>query len=185
MVNIRRVRTEWTGLPGGPALTTTYFPLGASTQQAIDAMDAFWTSLQSRIANDAAWTVQADVEEIDPATGNIVAVTSGTTNGGNGSDTGGMLPNGTNGLLNLRTGVYLNGREVRGKLYVPAPTTAQLSDGVPAATYSSALVTAYNALLSAASIAFIYVYSPRNATAVQVTAATPSTNFARLRSRQR
>lgn len=185
MVDAKRVRTEWTGLPGGSALTTVYFPLGATTQGAIDGMDAFWTSLAARIANDAAWSVQADVETIDTSTGNIISVDSGTANAGAGSDANPMLSLGTQGLLNLRTGVYLGGREVRGKIYVPVPTTNQNADGLPTAAYQTALTTAYNALLSAASIAHLIVYSPTHAEGIQVSGVTPSAYWARLRSRQR
>jgi hypothetical protein len=185
MVNIRRVRTEWTGLPGGPALTTTYFPLGASTQAAIDAMDAFWTTMAPQIANDAAWNVQGDVDEIDPTTGNIVAVTSGTPNSGSGTSASPMLSIGSQGLLNLRTGLYINGRELRGKLYIPVPTTAQNNDGVPTASYQALMVTAYNAALSSASITTLKVYSRTHGLESDIAAVTPSAYFARLRTRQR
>lgn len=185
MANLRRVRTEWTGLPGGPALSTMYFPNSVVTQGCIDAVDAFWTSMASRIANDAAWVVQADVDEIDSVTGNIVAVTSGTANPGAGTDAAQMLSLGTQGLLNLRTGQYVAGREVRGKIYVPVPTTTQNSDGVPTAAYQAALVTAYAALGTAAGGTGLRVWSPTHGVEFVSSAQSPSNYWARLRSRQR
>lgn len=185
MPTIRRVRTDWSGLPGGPALTTTYFPSVMSAANAIAFMTAFWTSLNSRIANDGQWTVLADTELIDDATGNIIGVESGVLQSGAGTDAGAMLSIGTQGLLNLRTGIYIGGRELRGKLYVPVPTTNANDDGVPSAAYLAALQTAYNAGQVAGGGLPAVVYSPTNSTSRSSTAQSPSPYWARLRSRQR
>lgn len=185
MATIKRVRTEWTGLPGGPGLSTIYFTNAATEQQVVDAVRDFWTALNSRICTPAIWTVQGDVDLIDDSTGNIISVQTATPRTGNGSDAGQMLSYGTQGLLNLRTGVYQNGREIRGKIYVPVPSTTSNNDGVPQSTYSAALVTAYAAMEATAAASDVVVYSPTNGLSVPVSAPNPSAYFARLKSRQR
>ena len=185
MPSVKRVRTEWTGLPGGPALTTNYWPDSVSVANCIAGTQGFWDAMKARIANDAAWTVLADVETVDVTTGQVTSVASGTAGTGVGTASDAMLSLGTQGLLNLRTGTYVNGREVRGKLYVPVPTVGQNNDGVPIAAYKTALGASYAAALAAGPATAMMIYSPTNHAAYPVTATSPSAYWARLRSRQR
>jgi hypothetical protein len=148
-------------------------------------MGAFWTALNSRIGTPAIWTVQGDVDLLDDSTGNIIGVISTTPVTGTPSDAGALLSYGTQGCLNLRTGTYSGGREIRGKIYIPTPTVTQNNDGIPSSGYSAALQTAYNNMDAAAGASDVLVYSPTHNTSVAVSSPNPSAYWARLRSRQR
>lgn len=180
-----RIRTEWTGLAGGSGLTTTFFDESTfGVQQTIDKMADFWSSLDSVINTEATWSVAGDADIIDPTTGNIIAVESGTAVSGGGTDISATLSAGTQGLLNLRTGVYAGGREIRGKLYVPAPAIDHLDEGVPDQDYRDALTTAW-ATFSATVVHPPVVYSRTHGQWEGAASAQPSNYFARLTTRQR
>lgn len=185
LTQVFKVRSVFTGLPGGPALTTTYFRTsGSSPQGAADQMRAFWNFLAPTITAGAAIQIADEVLTIETATGNIIASDATTTAVVNSSGAGDALSRGTSGLLNLNTGVYFNGRQVRGKLYVPQPAEGANTLGLPSAAYKTALENAWAALI-AVSGSGPAVYSPTAGDAWPISSVTPSNYWARLRSRQR
>jgi hypothetical protein len=128
-----RTRVQITGMSGGPALSTMYW-LGETqgdAEAAIAAVAAGWSALEANLANDIAWSTEPDVDTIDAQgvlTGSFqVAVESGA-----GTSVNDPLAWATQGLLRWGTGVIRNGREVRGRTYLPGFTEADNVNGAPA-----------------------------------------------------
>jgi hypothetical protein len=181
-----RVRTVWTGVAGAPYYSNHYFEGAAGATDAAQAVSdvvAFWTALQNNIDNNATGTVQSEVVEIDPATGDITA--SYATAGGvvTGTDAGDALPPQTQGLVRYQTGVYIGGRQVVGHTYVPSPPEALNSAvGLPVVTYNTRCNTAAGILV--ASPAVFSVWSRAHGQRVTVIGGGGTAQWAVLRSRR-
>lgn len=179
-----RINTTLTGIPGAPYYNRLYFQLVAGTaQDALDATVAFWTAVDNLFANDLTWTVDGQVEEVESATGNITDITAGTGGTGSGADATSYLPQINQMLVRLRTGVFFNGREVRGRIFIPGATEAASADGILDSAWVTTMNSALATLVGDADSALM-VYSPTHASGAPVTAATVWTQFASLRSRR-
>lgn len=184
-MSIYKVRSIWSGGPGGEGVTTTYWdPAAGTPQDAVTAIEDFWTDVRTVVGGG--WNVRTDsvVLTMDEATGQITAgtgVTVATVTFGDGND---PLPPATQGLVQLRTGAYVGGREVRGRIFIPGPTENENTNGVPKSTYLSVVNTACtNALINALD-ATLMVYSAAHGVAEPVTAASLWSKWAVLRSRR-
>ena len=181
-----RVRTTFTGVSGAPWVHVSYWTgadTGAGAIAANSAIGAFWGAVDNLMNTSIAWTTDPIVAQMDPTNGLRTAnftVTPVTGAGGNVSD---LLPLATQGLVQLLTGTFLAGREVRGKINVPGlceddSTLARLT-----AAAQTTIATAANTLNSATS-PDLAVWSRKNGTAIAVTATNVVTQFAIRRSRR-
>lgn len=142
-----RVLSTWTAPQGGPYYTTHNF-LGTGDVNALDAHSAvssLWGDFVAHISNLFTVTVQADVDEIDPATGQITqqhTVPPLTLGGSSSNEPLGLA---TMGLCRWGTGFYVNGRQIRGRTFVPGITTSAGDNGKP----SPAAVAIFNPFLTA------------------------------------
>lgn len=126
-----RVTTTFSGayIVGG-GITRTYFDTTASTaQDSADAMIAWWTAVRAAMSVTTTITVLGTVEEIDPANGEIQSLESVTGASVSGTSDGAALPPQTQGIVQLRTGDYVDGREVRGRIYIPSLTVSDWQNG--------------------------------------------------------
>lgn len=181
-----RVTTVWHGLPGTPYYSTHWFDIGdgSGATDFNSMVGDFWTSLAPAIVNVLTFTVLGAVEEVDVATGNVVGGASTSDVNGAGSATAEGLPAATQGILTLRTGVYTNGRQVRGRLFIPGAHEGE-SNLVPSTSYRT-LLTDTAAELQAvdnANGAWV-VYSRRNASADAITGYASPNMWGVLRSRR-
>lgn len=185
MVNIYRVRTVFEGVAGAPYYSNLYFQTGGSTiNQVHDAVVLFWNGGKAELASPMTATVEGEVVTIDATTGDIVEsqsrapYTIGCTN------VSPKLPPANQLLINWKSGSYLGGREVRGKLFVPQMTEAANTafGTVEAATQSGWLGRA-NALINDPATALV-VWSKKYGEVRAVTAANVGTQWAILRSRR-
>jgi hypothetical protein len=198
-----RVDTVITGDTGGDQYTAIYFDDGTSEgpsgQRAADKTRAFWSAVSGIISDGITLTVQPTVTVLSPVTGQIsgVEIAEGlvpvTSPGVNEP----AAPAGSQGLIRALTGVYLAGRQVVGKVYVPhLRATALGNTGVMTGASITTMETAAVANLGADPDApggdMTYVvwvrpsinpFRPPQAIPAEVFAG--STNAARLRSRQR
>lgn len=185
MASVWRIRTVFTGVTGSPWVSTAYMSaLGSGTvQQAVTAVGNFWGSADSLMEVSVSWTTLADVEALDPATGEVTGVSNTTpaTGGGVAASTG--LPVATQGLVRWRTGVYVNGREIRGRWFIPGLLTTANNDGAPSSTMLSTLNTAASTLISDANSELV-IWSRKNLQVEAVTSGTTWSQFAILRSRR-
>jgi len=180
-----RVTTSISGFSGGPYLSQMHFSeaLGALAQDAADAVKVFWAAVDNLMANDLTWTVPGEVEQFDPANGNltgIVAVTGGT---GTGADATSYLPPANQMLIRWRTGTFVGGREIRGRTFIPGVTEAGTADGVLEASWQSTLLSAANALI-ADTDSELQIWSPTQGATADVASASVWNQLAVLRSRR-
>lgn len=180
-----RVRTSISGPHGAPYLNTAYFNVvgGLTAANAVADLHTFWEAIKGQISNQLVLTTEAEVAEIDIATGDVtglVATAGATTTGIQESE---AVPFATQGLLRWRTGVFVGGREVRGRWFIPGVCEAVNSLGVPLASYRSTIDAAAAALI-ASSVSDLMIYSRKNRDAVPAITGTVWTDWAVLRSRR-
>lgn len=180
-----RVRVTWTGVVVAGGGLSTFYMNGASGAEAdcVDLVGDLLDSIGTRLNNNVSWATEPDVDSLDPATGTLTGSGTATPRSGTGGSATEALPQATQGLARLRTGSIVSGRELRGRLFIPAMTEADSSGGGVLA----AAVTAFNTALATAAarsdVAWV-VWSRTHGTTADITSATMWTKFAVLRSRR-
>lgn len=147
MATLWRQRTVWTGVAGAPYYSTfiTEDP-GADSQR--EDMADFWNALGGLIDNNVTWTVEGTSYEFDEVSGEVVSIENVTDDiSGMGTAGGQALPRATQALVQWRTGVYIAGRELRGRLFLPCFVEDASNDGVLDGTAKSAIEDALDILL--------------------------------------
>lgn len=184
-----RVTTQFLGIPGTPAYNQLNF-LGSGVQAEASAchaaVTALWNAIDALIATPATCTVLGDVAEVDEATGQVTAVYPVAPTNNSFAGPGDMQPYVCQGLVRLRTGSYLNGREIRGRVFIPGTMDTSDLDGTPNPAYTGALTTAFNNLVTDSTTAGIPlgVWSPTRGVIARVTGANAWNQWAVLRSRR-
>lgn len=166
--DLRQIRVVWSGLPGTPYLSQFHFEyIPAKEDAAMVAVSAFLQSCQTSIALGLLGHIEPDQNIIDAASGQIEAIETSTAGldrtGSNATET---LPPATQGVVRLSTDNVLNGRRVRGRLFIPSPCEGS-SNGAPVAAYLNAVGGAASTLLTSSGAFGLWaVFSrPRAATA--------------------
>lgn len=186
MVNIRRVEAEWTGLSGSPFLSVWNFrnEPGAADDYA-EAVNDFLGVLSHLVHESLSVRVEPVQTIFDDTTGQPTGTETASqayTPPMTGS--GSMKSAATQGLLQLRTGVYAAGREIRGRLFIPAPTEGG-GDATPSPAYMADLTTAGNALVGAMTPTTAWVvYSRSRGQSADITSTSAWNQYAVLRSRR-
>lgn len=147
----RRIRTVFTGVPGTPWYSNHYFDtaVAVSAQDAMDAVVAFWNTVDVGMVANVAWTTEADVPLFtnpDTIAGWEVA------SPGNGNGTAALadaLPWSNQMLVRWITGAVYNNRRVLGHTYVPGYTESSSSGGNPTVTALNVVDGAAEALVEA------------------------------------
>jgi hypothetical protein len=180
-----RVDTQITGTVGGPFFSTNYF--NGNTQGVADdasaAVRTFWNAIQANMLGPATITVQDVVTQVNITTGDPEAIFSVTntaiTLGGSGT----YLPWGIQAVCNWRTGVFVGGREIRGKTYIPLLTEGNNTNGYPDSSLLGTVNTAMAALIADAGNELV-VWSKKNGIAQPVVSGAMSQNWGLLHSRK-
>lgn len=126
-----RITTIWSAARGGPYYTNMFFT-GSTAAHAADAHSAvvgLWSNLSANLSNTVSAVVQSDVDVVDPATGFITdqwQVPSVTVAGASSNQ---PLPQSNQLLIRWVTGFYANGRQIRGRTFVPGATEMMTSVG--------------------------------------------------------
>lgn len=159
-----RVRSVSTGVAGSPYYTNTYFLGGVGDALAARTrMLNFWTALVPVMRTGLSTTVEQEVWEIDPGTGDTTAIVSGGTGApAVGTSAGAPLPPATQGLIRLNTGLVRRNRRVAGRIFVPGLTVSSQTDGRPSSALLTTLTNAANGLVGGATAAPIVVWSRPN-----------------------
>lgn len=183
-----RVTTQWGGLQGSPYYTILHY-LGDTEDQAEAAHAAtvaVWTAIGSYRSSTMTCRVAGEVEQVDPATGAIEATYAVTPVDVGGGAPGELQPTVIQGLVQLRTGTYLAGREVRGRVFLPGSRDTSDLNGRPTTAYISGIQTAFNALRTDTTGLGIplQVWSPTRGVSASVSACTVWGEWAVLRSRR-
>lgn len=182
-----RVRTIFTGVQGAPYYSNLYFTGDTllDAQEAHAKVATFWNNARTHIRAGTSITIQGDVPEIDPATGDITVMHAVTPVNWLGTDSGEMLPPATQALVQFKTGSYVGGRQIRGRMFIPA----QMESDNVAGLLGSGYITFLNGLLTTllvptASGAQPVVWSRTHGVDPIVTSATTWLQWAVLRSRR-
>jgi len=187
MATLDRVRTIFTGVAGTPWYSNMYFDGSGTNEVAhVDMVRDFWTAIAGQINTLVTGTVQGDVAKVDSVTGNITGIVGVTPEVVDFTGAGDVLSPALQTCLNLLTGVFVAGRQLRGKVFVPGLTEAINSpDGTPASGFLDAQVAAMEALITASNTAGnLQVWSPTHGVAHDVVNVSAKTTFAVMRSRR-
>lgn len=187
MALLDKVQTVWSGVAGTPYYSTMYFAdtgSATSAQDAVNAVQTFWSSIAANISNLLSWEVLGDVPIIDDSDGSLDGSWAVTNAIGAGTNAGQLLPRQANGIVRWETGVVVGGRRLRGHTFVPGPTES-LNDapGVPVAGYAGALTINGNLLIGDAGNE-LRVWSRKNGTSLPATFALGLSYWATQRSRR-
>jgi len=181
-----RVRTVWSGVAGAPFYTNHFFQGGddqAAAQDAADAVNAVWSALAGSLVNDLTAHVEGDVFKINMASGQPEDVFSvnGVDHGF--TSTGNPLPWFTQYAVKFNTGVFINGRALVGRTYIPGwPVSAADVNGRPVGGVSTTVSAAFSPLINDS--ANFGVWSRKNAQWASLTGLGLPTEFSTLRSRR-
>lgn len=145
-MDMARVRVVCSGWQGAPGLNTFYFGWDGTpgtwtseiVQDCVDRVTAFFTSARGIFPEAWSMATTSAVDIVDAATGDITAVVSSTAGSiASGTSTPGFGPAASGLCLNLLTGVYIGGRQLRGRSFFSpiglqddgngSPTTTQIN----------------------------------------------------------
>lgn len=183
---IARVRTVFTGVAGTPAYSNFYFDDdGTAAGVYQSAVLDFWNALNGAFAPGVTWTMVNPIPIIESTTGQVVSVVTGDGGTGTESSSHEPLPFATSGLLQLHSGVFVAGREVRGRCFIPYPHEQDQTTGKPGSDYINAVQDAADTLLgSSGSNGAWAIWSRANARFELVTSTAVWSNWAVMRSRR-
>ncbi len=185
MPSIFKVRTLFSGGGGGAGVNTLYFDAtgGLTAQNAATAARTFWFTMRNEISNNITITPDLAVYTIDDATGSPSGLTTVTGTSFPGISTGNELPWSQQGLLEMRTGNFAFGRELRGRIFVPGAPDGDNSVGVPTSGYQTTLTAAGAALVADANSIWL-VYSRTHHYSASIGSVQAWNQWAVLRSRR-
>jgi hypothetical protein len=179
-----RIRVAWGNITNGPAVSTFYTTgsVQSDANTATTAVASLMTSLQPYIVSGGNWTLQTSVEVIDPSTGQVTGLLTSPATTGNGSDANDLLPFAAQGLVQLHTGVIINGRELVGRVFLPGATEQRNTNGAPNSTYRAAISGAFQTYAS--NLVNAVVYSRTHQQMHNIVTVTSSPKWAILTSRR-
>jgi hypothetical protein len=184
-MSLWRVTTEITGTyVNGGGVQRFYFREGGGTAaQAHAAVATFWTGCHDMPHTSTTFLIAGEVESVDENTGQVTAVTSVTPVSVAGLSSEDPMPPANQALVQWRSGSFLNGREIRGRTFIPALTEGDWNSGAWSGTRAANVVAAANALVASAN-ADLCIFSPTHLTYRVVTSAALWSKVATLRSRR-
>jgi hypothetical protein len=179
-----RVRINWSGLNTGFSVMH-FLPAvddQASADDAAAAVTAWLQVLDNFLRVNQTAQVDPEVLEIQVATGTTLGSFTVSESPVTGADSNDAVPNASMALVRWRTGIYVSGREIRGRTFIPGLTEASLdANGNLGTTPISAIDAGSNLLIAGDPLA---IYSPTRGSAATVTQASTWSEFAVLRSRR-
>jgi len=185
-----KIRTTITGAAGAPWVNTTYWSdnLGMRVEDAVNNIWSFWDAISGLMHSDLVIQVDPLVTLQADDGGRPTGTTTVTTDPIGGTNTSHMLPTQTQGLVHLSTGVYVDGREITGKIYVPglcesANTPSGTMESGDAGTIQDAIDAVYPGG-TGVSQPPMWVFSRKHNSVYPVTGAVVRTKWAVLRSRR-
>ena len=184
-LEVYRVRINWAGMTGAPWVNTLFFDTdGGTAQQAATAAGTFIAALGGEIASAATWTTGGDIETLSILNGQPIASTSVTPQSGGGSGGANVVPLADQALVTWSTGQFYNGRQIKGRTFIPALAAGRMTAaGTLTTAVQGVINTAAAALISDTNSRFV-VFARGHAAMAEVTGHTVWSQFAVLRSRR-
>lgn len=122
-MSILEITAKWSGFSGGPGYSTFHTTNAGIVTSAVDnsvtGVMTFFENIKAQLCTNTTIQVQAEVKELDPATGALVGLHTAATAGtkvGSGSPNQGPSPAGA--VISWGTGGVNRGRRVRGRTFV-------------------------------------------------------------------
>jgi hypothetical protein len=134
---LARIRTVFLGVAGTPWYSNLYFFNDGGTSIAASAtgwVGTFWQTIDNNMVSGLTWATDPEVPTFNETTGKITKVDAVTPTTGAGSGIGEALPYQTQMLVRLITSAFVNGRRVRGRIFVPGLLEVDNAAAVPAAS---------------------------------------------------
>lgn len=138
-----------TGVAGSPWYSNIYFANDAQADLAAGEttkVATFWDSLRSHMVSGCTITVETEIPMIDEHDGKMIGVHVGAGATLTGTGVGERLPGQVQALGQLFTAGFVNGRKVRGRIFIPGVLEGDSQNGVPSVTANNAFATALTAL---------------------------------------
>lgn len=180
-----RVTQTGSGVAGSPFYLTGYFDSTAGTAlQAATSWRNIVAPPVSYFGTPYTYDPITLVDTVDPVTGNITGITPVAIAARTFTSVGEKLPTFVNMGLNWRTGIYRNGREVRGRTNIAGFTEdANGPTGDPVALYVTDFQTRINTEV-ANPVASLVVWSKKNGEWFEVSTGTVANKWYVLKSRR-
>ena len=187
MAQLWRCKAVLTAPSGSPYFNQTYWVKspGLDVRDSVSKYRTFWNDIKSYIQEDTIVQVSNEIDVVDIDTGNIIDVTTiDPVDAVLGTDSGQALPWATQGLARFVTGVYVSGRALRGRLFIPAITESNNVAGIPGSGMLSAVNGAITSMTSAGLDASMAVYSRTHHVAAPTVGGNMWNQWSILRSRR-
>lgn len=157
MVQLARIKVNWTGFVGSPGYTNLYWrdPGSGTMSQpvvnsAITAVDTWLNAWQSSIPNSVSYVVAPDVDVIDDTSGELVNLFTGTPAVSRFGTAVGAYSAASGAVVNWKTQGLHRARKIRGRTFmVPLSSVAMDTAGTLDGTKLAALRTATANMISA------------------------------------
>ena len=182
-----RLTYVFTGPAGTPYYSRQYFEgtTQADVDEAATRLEDFWQSFNTYIQSSMLGTLQGEAEVIDASTGLITNVLSAGTSVVTFAGGAANVPLATQGLIRLQTTLFLNGRRLQGRIFIPGLAQAANALGVPSAGFQANMASAGLALAGLGTLnSALVVYSETHRAFANVTSVTSWNKFAVMRSRR-
>lgn len=184
MTTLVEIKTVHSGVVGAPYWSTLYFEYisGSQAQAQAVLVRKYWDDTKTIRVTSCLSDVQPTANLIDDTTGAVVGTVSftGLTTVA-GTNSNANYDPASQGLSRFLTGSYISGRQLRGRLFHPAISVANIAAGGLQGSTFTALQTAADGLKSSG---YLRVYSRTHGTSVAVTTTSVWTRLAVLRSRR-
>lgn len=118
---IQRVHVAYSG-PGGGGLGSFYFHADDASADCEEAVGTLLAAVDGTWSDQWHWATLPTVDFIDTANGQITSSATVTGHSGGGGSGTAPVPTTSQVLFQLRTGVRVAGREIRGRMYIPGLT---------------------------------------------------------------
>ena len=179
-----RLRVVWSGL--APGVSVLHFNPAADDQAAADAarthVETWLNVVNNYVSVLEGMTVDTEVDVVDVGSGALTGSFNVTTTLIVGASSDNPVPNAAMGLSRWRTGVFIAGRELRGRTFIPAITEVAIDANGNLASAPKAVLEAANlALITNSDLA---IWTPTHAAVASVSATSWWGEFAILRSRR-
>nr|CRY97413.1 hypothetical protein [uncultured prokaryote] len=181
-----RIRTVFTGVAGSPYYSNFYFDNVATSVEANELADLvhdLWDGLKSVLRAGMVAQIDPFAPTISPSTGEITGSFAVSAPPVTFTNVNQALPPATQALVTLSTGVFVGGRQITGRVFVPGYTEGSNGvDGTFSIADAGVLQGRFAALATGTDR--IGVWSRKNGEFQQVSSVTVATKWAVLRSRR-
>lgn len=179
-----RVTRVATGVAGTPYYLTGYFDqAGGTAQQAATDWATFVSTVPLSYSTPYRYESINTVDIVDPGTGDLLGISAVTVGSVQFTGSGDPLPPATTLLCGWRTGVYVGGREIRGRTNISRLAETTSDAGAPNSAILADYQARITALLASNNSTFV-VYSRTQGQWAEVTQGYVGNKWAILRSRR-